>query len=178
MKVTETKDGTVTIDTGSRGTAKATWDGETISTRLVKAIAEERFTLNLIYPADKADVAKAIDGHRDFASKAVVRKAAHDFIRNHGRVGTFHTAYTGQGIEEGAADMVQNFIWPDEVPDWAIKCVDGSEVIIKSGDWLGGFIWTPDWWELVKAGQLNGISPEGKVKRRKPSQAAVAALRS
>ena len=104
MKATEIKpDGTRTeIDTGDAPAAKTVWDGETIAARVLKADDERRYTLNVIYPADKADVATALDGHRDFASKAVVEDAAWNYMRHHREVGTYHTAVTGQGIDAGA----------------------------------------------------------------------------
>lgn len=176
MKIKHTAaDGATTeVDTGGDArTAKASWDGETISTQLVKAEPERRYTLNLIYPADKADVAVALDGHRDFAAKAAVQDAAWNFMANHRKVGTYHTAYTGEGQTDGAAEMVESFLWPDGAPDWEVR--DG--VTVKSGDWLGGFIWTPEAWADIKDGKINGISPEGTVKRRQPSAAAVEGLR-
>ena len=97
-------------------------------------------------------------------------------MRHHRQVGTLHTAYTGEGIPQGAAEVVESYIYRG--PDWTIKAADGSEVVIKAGDWLGGFIWTPDAWADIKSGDLAGVSVEGSAKRRRPSPEAVAALRS
>jgi hypothetical protein len=186
MKITETKDGTVVVETGnSGGAAKATWDQETISMRLLKADAARRYTLNVIYPADKADIGKALDGHRDFASKAVVQDAAWNWMRTYRQVGVAqvgvghteaHAASLGVAFKaDGAAEPVESYIY--QGPDWAIKATDGSEVVIKAGDWLGGFIWSPDAWEAIQAGKLGGVSVEGGVKRRTPSPDAIANLR-
>lgn len=178
MKVTEAPDGTVTVDTAPGKHAKAAaavWDGATISTRVLKADDERRFTLNVIYPADKADVAVALDGHRDFASKQVVEDAAWNYMRNHREVGTYHTALTGEGVPDGAAEVVESYIYRG--PDWTIKAADGSEVLVKAGDWLGGFIWTPDAWKDIREGRIGGVSVEGSARRRSPSAAAVANLR-
>lgn len=178
MKVTEKPDGTVEVDTGRGAAVKATWDGETIAVGpLAKADPELRYTLNVIYPADKADIAKAQDGHRDFASKDVVRKAAWDYMRAYRNVGTCHTPEqaSGAGVEllqQGAAELVESYIY--QGPDW--EPVEGFAV--KSGDWLGGFVWTPEAWAAIKDGRLGGVSVEGKAKRRKPSAAAVAGLRN
>lgn len=171
MKVTETPDGTVTVDTGKHARkAAATWDGETISTRVLKADPEKRMTVNVIYPADKADVAVALDGHRDFASKAVVEEAAHNYLRKYREVGTYHADVTGQGVSKGAAELVESGI--HRGPDW-----DVNGVVVKEGDWIGAFIWTPEAWADIKAGKLGGVSVEGGAKRRKPSPEAVANLR-
>jgi hypothetical protein len=180
MKVTETPDGTVTVETGGPRAAKATWDGETIATQVLKSDPERRYTLNVVYPADKADISKALDGHRDFASKAVVQEAAWNWMRNYRRVGAFHTpeqaaAAGGTLMQEGAAEPVESYIY--QGPDWVIKAADGSEQVIKAGDWLGGFIWSPEAWELVKSGKIGGVSVEGAARRRKPSADAVANLR-
>ena len=181
MKVTEHPDGKVEVDTGRTaggGGAKstATWDGETIATRVLKAEDERRYTLALVYPADKADVAVALDGHRDFASKAVVQDAAWNYMRNHREVGTFHPEFSGMGETGGVAEVVESFLWPGE--DWTMKAADGSEQTVRNGDWLAGFIWTPEAWALIKAGKIGGVSPQGKARRRKPDAAAIANLRT
>jgi hypothetical protein len=172
MKVTTT---TVVDDGSPEPAAKTVWDGETIAARVLKADDERRYTLNVIYPADKADVAVALDGHRDFASKAVVEDAAWNYMRHFREVGTYHTAVTGQGIDAGAAELVESYIYRG--PDWTVKAAGAPEMVIKSGDWLGGFIWTPEAWADIKAGRIGGVSVEGSARRRKPSAEAVASLR-
>jgi hypothetical protein len=170
---------TTVVDDGQddqQPAAKTTWDGEHISATVIKSEDERRYTLNVIYPADKADIATALDGHRDFASKAVVEDAAWNYMRNYRQVGTYHTAFTGEGIPDGAAEVVESYIYRG--PDWTIKAADGSEVVVKAGDWLGGFVWAPDAWADIKAGRIGGVSVEGGAKRRKPSPEAVANLRS
>jgi hypothetical protein len=173
---------TTVVDDGKDETpaAKATWDRETIATRVLKSEPERRYTLHVVYPADKADVAVALDGHRDFASKAVVQEAAWNWMRNYQRVGAFHTPEQAAAagatlIDEGAAEPVESYIY--QGPDWTIKATDGSEQVVKAGDWCAGFIWTPEAWELVKSGKIGGVSVEGKAKRRKPSPDAIANLR-
>jgi hypothetical protein len=172
-------DGAV-YDTDGQPAVKATWDQETIVSRVLKSDEERRYTLNVIYPADKADIGKALDGHRDFASKAVVEDAAWNYMRNHRQVGVAHSPEHAASLgvtfkADGAADLVESYIYRG--PDWAIKAADGSEVVIKAGDWLGGFIWPPDEWADIKAGKLGQVSVEGGVTRRQPSPDAVANLR-
>lgn len=174
MKVTTT----TVVDDGKDTAAKtaATWDGETISARVLKAEPDRRYTLNVIYPADKADVEVALDGHRDFASKAVVEDAAWNYMRNHREVGTFHPEFSGRGESGSAAEVVESYIYRG--PDWTVKAADGSEVLIKAGDWLGGFIWSEPAWADIQAGKIGGVSPQGKARRRKPDAAAIANLRT
>jgi Putative phage serine protease XkdF len=178
-RTTVRPDGTVTVETGT-AKAAATWDGETIATQVIKADAERRYTLNVIYPADKADVAVALDGHRDFASKAVVEDAAWAYMRNYRQVGVAHSpehaASMGTAFKAAdAAEVVESYIYRG--PDWTIEAADGSQVVIKAGDWLGGFIWSPEAWADIKGGKINGVSPEGGARRRKPSPDAIANLR-
>jgi hypothetical protein len=171
VKVTEAPDGTVTVDTSKGRHAKTVWDGETISVRVVKAVPEKRMTVNVIYPADKADVAVALDGHRDFAPKQVVEDAAHNYLRKYRIVGSYHADVTGEGVSEGAAELVESGI--HRGPDWIVD----DTFVVKEGDWVGAFIWTPDAWADIKAGKLNGVSVEGSARRRRPDPAAVAGLR-
>jgi len=173
-------DGTVTVETG-QAAAKATWDGETIAARvLLKSDSARRYSLHVVYPAYKADIGKALDGHRDFASDAVVEDAAWNYMRRYREIGTFHTQEQADAAgatlkSGGAAELVESYVYRG--PDWVLKAADGSEVVIKAGDWLAGFIWTPEDWQLVLDGKIGGVSVEGRAKRRAPSPEAIAKLR-
>lgn len=178
MKTTVTPDGTVTVETGAPTAAKgATWDGETIAVGpLLKSDDERRFTLNVIYPAMKADVGRALDGHRDFARPDVVELACWKYMREYRQVGSFHTpeqaAAAGGALKsDGAADLVECSIYRG--PDW--EPVPGH--VVKAGDWVGGFIWSPDDWALIKAGKMGEVSVEGGAVRKLAAPGAAAELR-
>ena len=168
-KTTVTPDGTVTVETGHAAKA-ATWDGETVCGVVVKAEDERRFTLTVAYPADKADVAQAQDGHRDFASKGAVEQAAWNYMLKSRVISLWHEDGT-----DGAGDVVESYVYRG--PDWAIKAADGSEVMVKSGDWLLGIRWNEDTWPMVKEGRIRGVSPEGSARRGKAAAEVVAGLR-
>jgi hypothetical protein len=158
----------VTINSGEPAAKQVAgrWDGETVAGALVKADATQRKTWHVFYPADKADVAQAADGHRDFASKAAVERAAHEFLKNHRQVGAFHKDGT-----DGAGQIVESGI--HHGPDWV-----GDSFVVKEGDWVGAIEWTLEAWPLVEKGLIRGVSPQGGATRRRPSAQAVAALRS
>ena len=167
----KTKQVTINQGAGTSPAAKARWDGETVAGLLVKAEEERRFTLAVAYPADKADVGVALDGHRDFASKQAVENAAWNYMLKSRQVSLFHAEGT-----DGAGNVVESYIYRG--PDWAIKAADGTEVTVKAGDWLMGVQWSEKAWPLVKEGHVRGLSPEGRATRRKASPEAVASLRS
>lgn len=173
MKVTEAPDGTVTIETGGQRATKAVeaddWDGTGVAGVVVKAAPERRFTLTLAYPANKADVSVAQDGHRDFAGAEAVEKAAHAFMKSP-KIGLWHENGT-----EGAGEVVESYIWPAD--DWTVKAADGSEQTIRQGDWLLGIVWSEQTWPLIKEGHVGGVSMQGRARRRKPSAEALAGLR-
>jgi hypothetical protein len=178
VKTTVTPDGTVTVETGEHAAKSAArWDGETIAVGpLVKSDPERRFTLNVIYPAMKADIGRALDGHRDFARPEVVELACWKYMREYRQVGAFHTpeqaaAAGGTLKSDGAADLVECSIYRG--PDW--EPVPGH--VVKSGDWLGGFIWSPEDWALIKAGKMGQVSVEGGAVRKPASPGAIAELR-
>lgn len=162
-------DGTV-YDTGADAEGTYLWDGATVKGVLIKSEDERRYTLTVAYPADKADVAVAADGHLDFASKSAVEDAAWGYMTNYRDVGMHHADGTS-----GAGQLVESYIYRG--PDWVIKSGD-DEIVIKAGDWLMGTIWPPDTWQKWKTGELGGMSPQGGAKRRTPSAEAVAGLRS
>ena len=165
MKVTETADGTVTVETGHAAKG-ATWDGESVAGVLVKASDERRYTLTVAYPADRADAEVAADGHRDFASKAAVEEAAWNYLLKSPNVGLWHADGT-----DGAGAVVESYVYRG--PDWETD----AGYMVKSGDWLLGIVWEPEPWELIKAGKIGGVSMQGSAQRRKPTAEAIAALR-
>lgn len=134
--------------------------------RVVKSAEELRLTTGLAYPAFKADVARARDGFIDFASKDVLRKCAHNYLRNPG-VSLYHQQRT-----DGHAEVVESYVWPDGAPDWPV-----GDVVIKEGDWIVTCVWDEETWPLVKAGAINGWSPEGGCRRTVPSPERLALLR-
>jgi Putative phage serine protease XkdF len=124
---------------------------------------------DLAYPANRPDVSTAADGYRDFASKAAVEDAAWHYLTASPVVGLWHEDGT-----DGAGEVVESSIW--RAPDWTIKAVDGSEQVIRSGDWLLGIRWSPETWPLVRDGKGRGVSMQGQARRRAPDAAALAEL--
>jgi hypothetical protein len=154
---------------GGVGAAK---DIDTAECRVVKAVEERRYSLGVAYPAMKADVSVAADGHRDFVSPEVLEKTAWEWMTKHRDVSLFHRDGTS-----GHAQVVESYIWRG--PDWKVTSpVDDKPYVIKSGDWLLGAVWDGYGWELVKAGLVNGWSPEGGARRSVPTAARLAQLRS
>ena len=140
--------------------------------RVVKAAEDKRFTLGVAYPAMKPDASKAADGFRDFVSPEVLEKTAHEWLHKHRDVNLFH-----QDSTSGHFTPAESYIW--RAPDWEIASpVDGKPYVVKSGDWILGGYWDEYGWELVKAGLVNGWSPEGTARRSKPSPERLAQLRS
>lgn len=144
-------------------------DTDLIAQRVVKTTDERQYTLGVAYPAHKADVAVAQDGHRDFVSPEVLEKTAWKWMTDHRDIGLFHKSGT-----EGHATVVESYIYRG--PDWKVP-VDGKEYIVKSGDWMLGTVWDSHGWALVKAGLINGWSPEGGAKRATPTAEQLAQLR-
>jgi hypothetical protein len=147
------------------------WNGAGVAGVLVKSDSERRYTLTVAYPANKADVAVAADGYRDFAGKAAVEQAAWSYLTKSPAVGLWH-----QDGTDGAGQVVESYIWRG--PDWTVKAADGSEHTVTEGDWLLGIQWTPETWPKVQSGEIGGVSMQGLASRRTPSAEAVASLRS
>ena len=159
-------DGAVYV-TGAADAAKEHWDGETVAGQVVKAVEERRYTLSMGYPADSPDIAKSRDGHLDFASAEEIEKAAWGYLSNGAEVGLFHEDGT-----EGAGRIVESYIYRG--PDWPVS----DDVVIKSGDWLIGTIWSEPAWDAIKAGDIRGTSMQGKAVRQAPSPADVAKVKA
>lgn len=118
--------------------------------RVLKADAEQRYTLGVAYPVDE------IDSHGDFTDAAELEQAAWEFAKNviaksDPGVGTDHKEGT-----DGAAQVVESYIYRG--PQWVAE--DGT-VIAKEGDWLVGAIWTEEAWARVQKDELTGWSIQG-----------------
>lgn len=133
--------------------------------RVVKAVDERRYTLGLAYPANRPDVGKAADGHRDFVSAETLEDCAWSFMRKGAPVGLHHADGT-----EGHGTVVESYIY--RAAPWKVK-----DTVIKAGDWLLGVVWDRPTWPLIKSGRLNGFSPQGFASRSLPSAEALAKLR-
>lgn len=139
--------------------------------QVVKSSDERRFTLGVAYPANRPDVGKAQDGFRDFVGPQALQDAAWSYLRKGGGVGVQHRDGT-----EGRGVVVESYLWPGDT--WHMKAADGSDQTIEPGDWLLGVVWDEPTWAAIKSGELNGLSPQGRARRRIPSAEALANLRS
>lgn len=159
-------DGAVYEPAAEPAVTKETWDGETVEAAVIKSVDERRYTLSVGYPANSADIMKSRDGHIDFASEDEIEKAAWGYMASGAKVGVFHAERT-----EGAGETVESYIYRG--PDW--EAAEG--LVVKSGDWLIGTIWSEPAWEAIKRGDIRGTSMQGSAKRRAPSPADVAKVK-
>lgn len=142
--------------------------------RVIKASDERRYTLGVAYPAMKADIGRAADGKRDFVSPEVLEKTAWNWMAKHRDINLFHRSDEAAG---GHGTVVESYIYRG--PDWVQDSpVDGKPYVVKAGDWCLACVWDEFGWALVKAGLVNGWSPEGTARRSKPSPERLALLRS
>lgn len=138
------------------------WNGEGVAGQVVKSDATRRYTLTVAYPANSPDVSVARDGHKDFAGVAAVEDAAWDYMVKSRNIGLWHADGT-----DGAGEVVESYIYRG--PDWAITAADGSEQVIKAGDWLLGVRWNESTWDRIQKGEIGGISVQGRAQRKTPS---------
>ena len=137
---------------------------------LIKADDVKRVATYVAYPVNKADAGLAADGHRDFASKDEVERLAWNWMAKGARLGLWHLHGTDdyETVESGL----------HHGPDWVIKATDGSIQTVTEGDWIVSIrAKTQEAWELAKQ-LVGGVSMQGTAKRREPSAAALASLRS
>ncbi len=139
--------------------------------QVLKSTPERRFTLGVAYPAMKADKGRAADGYRDFVSAEALEKTAHEWLIKHRDVNLFHRNGTS-----GHFKPAESYIWRFGRYTFTSP-VNGKNYVIKDGDWLLGGYWDELGWSLVKAGLVNGWSPEGTAKRARPTAERLALCR-
>ncbi len=126
---------------------------------------EQRFVLGVAYqPGPDPQIAKGVDGGRDWFTEEELEKAAWSFLRNGPRVGAFHIDGTDEG--GGMATVVESYI--HRGPDWDL----GDGIVVRKGTWVIGAILDPRAWAAHKAGRINGWSPQGVARRRRTRPAA------
>ena len=122
-------------------------------------MTEQRFVLALAYQAGRdPNIAKGLDGARDFFTADELEKAAWSFLPGGATVGMFHS---DEPTTAGHARVVESYL--HRGPDWQM-----GDTTIRKGDWLVGLICDETAWALVKSGRVTGLSPQGSAKRRKP----------
>jgi hypothetical protein len=136
--------------------------------QVVKATVPKRYTLGVAYPADKADISVAKDGHIDFASADVIEDAAWAYMKKSRNVGLWHSS---DPRDDGRGEVVESYIWRG--PDWNV----GGQ-LVKAGDWMLGTVWDPQAWSLIEMGLVNGYSPQGGGRRRPADPDRIAQLRT
>lgn len=161
----------ITVNIDPEPSAVPEWDGQRVAGLVVKAEDERRFTLTVAYPVNKTDVAVARDGYQDFAKAAAIEDAAWEYLRNSPVVGLDHEDGT-----DGAGHVVESYIYRG--PDWVVKAADGSEQVIKAGDWLVGIQWDEQSWDDFKSGKRTGVSMQGMAERVEADPADLIGLRS
>ena len=128
-------------------------DTKPVKMTVVSKASPQRYTLGVAYAPDQPDYTVAQDGFRDKISPQELEKTAWNFMA-HPEVGLGHEPGT-----EGAGKVVESYIYRG--PDWTI-----NDHTIKAGTWLVGIVWSPEAWEKVQTGEINGLSPQGKAKRK------------
>jgi hypothetical protein len=104
---------------------------------------EERFVLGVVLEPEE------VDSQKHIYSEADVRKAAHNFLEVHARMGLMHTEDV-----TGKIKILESFVAPVNME------IDG--VAVKKGTWLlGARIVDDELWEGVKNGKFNGWSIGG-----------------
>ncbi len=110
---------------------------------VVKAAAEQRYTLGVAYPADQ------VDAHGDKISPEELEKTAWEYIQRSARVGLLHKDGT-----EGAGSVVESYIYRGL--DWTVE-----DQTVRAGDWLLGVVWAESAWSEIKKGNFQGYSIQG-----------------
>jgi hypothetical protein len=113
----------------------------------------QQYTLGVAYPHSE------VDSHGDFTDEDELEQAAWNFMRSvvakgEGGVGTDHADGT-----DDAAQVVESYIYRG--PEWTVDLGEDETVVVKSGDWMVGAIWTDEAWERIEKDEITGWSIQG-----------------
>lgn len=137
--------------------------GDGAALEVLKGGAPQRYVLGVAYqPGPDPRIARGQDGGRDYFTEAELEKACFSYLASGSPViGISHLDGT-----TGAATVVESYIYRNPEP-WDI----GNGITVSKGTWLIGAILDEKSWELAQAGKLNGFSPQGTARRRRPQGA-------
>lgn len=122
---------------------------------------EQHFLLGVAYqPGRDPQIAKGVDGGRDFFTPAELEKAAWQFMLDGQQHGLFHLDGT-----EGVARTVESGIYRNPVP-WVVA----DDLIVRKGTWTVGVLVDDRGWELHRQGRIGGMSPQGVARRHRYSR--------
>lgn len=124
-----------------------------VEKRLAVPENPQRFILGCAYPAD------AVDGHNEFVSKAELEQIAWEFLRDHRTIGFYHADNTLTH-----ASVVESYC--HRGAPWVTKALDGSEQVIREGDWMLGVLMDEIGFEQVVREAADGWSIQGALPRR------------
>jgi len=129
------------------------WDNDQLL--VSKAIDEEkRYTLAPWYIPD------SLDAHDEWADKDEIQRAFWNYLKNPDR-----TIKLQHNHDIVAGEWVEGLTWPHEV-EVQVKHPDGDRTIkFPAGTPFLGVIWEPWAWQLIKDGEIRGLSIGGKGKR-------------
>jgi len=112
----------------------------------LKADNEKRYTLGIVYEPD------TVDSQGDYATAEDIEKAAWDFMRKALKLGYMHKDWS-----DDIGDIVESYVAPADMRL--------GDSIVKKGTWLLGVVWSPEYWEKVKKGEITGFSMGGRARR-------------
>ena len=130
---------------------------------MYKVNEEQRYTFTVVYKPDD------VDAHDEYVSPDDLQLSLWDHVRAGERdVYVQHGRLPGVGFRK-AGEWVELATWPYE-HDVTFKMADGSEETrtIPAGSAWMGTIWEPWAWELVKSGDIRGLSFGGTSRRIAP----------
>ena len=140
----------VGVNIGDRTTDKAS------KIRLQKSAQEDRFTLTVLYRATNDESVPDLDAHNDFVVSNDIQRALWNYVDNSDRNIYLQHKRSHNRI---AGRWVEIFVWPHEV-EAEFKMTNGKirkSVIPANSAWMG-VIWEPWAWDMVKSGEITGLS--------------------
>jgi hypothetical protein len=112
---------------------------------------EQRYTLGAWYIPD------TVDAHGEWTDPATLQKAAWNYVRRGDR-----TVYLQHDRTVPAGELVEIMTMPQE---WRVTKQDGTATTYPQGTVFAGVVWEPWAWQMVKAGDLRGLSIGGSAVR-------------
>ena len=116
---------------------------------------DERYTFSIIYRATNDEKKPDLDSHSEYMTASDIEETLRDYVRKGDR--RIFLQHNPAG--KVAGEWVNICVWPFDV-ETDFKLPDGSvrkSTIPQNSAWMG-VIWEPWAWEMVKKGEITGLS--------------------
>ena len=117
--------------------------------------SDKRYTFSVLYVASHDEAKPVLDAHNEYMTDEHIMDSVHQYVRSGDR--RIFIQHQPQGKVGG--EWVELSTWPQEATvEFQDNTGNKRKATIPAGSAWMGIIWEPWAWQMVKSGEINGLS--------------------